>query len=456
MGLSSSLNAGVAGLNVNASKLSTISDNIANSGTNGYKRATIDFSSVVTGESTGSYDAGGVRATSGRDINVRGALLTSENSTDISITGRGLLPVTPVGNREDDAVIRPLNMVSTGSFQQDEEGYMVTSSGLQLLGWPTDQDGNVAGVIRGSGASLEPVQVSGFDFASDPTTRVDLGINLPSTETAFGADGTALETGVEYFDELGASQQLTLSFTPTVPGTAGANSNEWTLTITDNASTTDADGGVVGVYTITFYATDTVVGTDTHAAGSIASVTANNLPISGTASPAYDGTSGSLPIPVGLGTATITTNIGVVGQENGFLTQFAAEFAPLNVAKDGSSVGTLSRVEFTSGGYLEAVYDTGFRQTLYQVPIVDVPNPNGLTALDNQSFSVSPSSGPIYLWDAGAGPVGDILGFALEQSATDIAQELTQLIETQRAYSSNATVITTVDEMLQETTNIGR
>jgi flagellar hook protein FlgE len=62
----------------------------------------------------------------------------------------------------------------------------------------------------------------------------------------------------------------------------------------------------------------------------------------------------------------------------------------------------------------------------------------------------------MFLWDAGSGPTGGIEGFALEQSTTDIATELTQLIQTQRAYSSNAKIIQTVDEMLQETTNLKR
>ena len=60
------------------------------------------------------------------------------------------------------------------------------------------------------------------------------------------------------------------------------------------------------------------------------------------------------------------------------------------------------------------------------------------------------------MWDAGDGPTGDVIGFAREESTTDVAGELTQLIQTQRAYSSNAKIIQTVDEMLQETTNIKR
>ena len=85
-----------------------------------------------------------------------------------------------------------------------------------------------------------------------------------------------------------------------------------------------------------------------------------------------------------------------------------------------------------------------------------MPNPNGLVALDYQTYLPSPESGNYFLWDAGDGPTGDIVAFSREESTTDVASELTDMIKTQRAYSSNAKVIQTVDEMLQETANIKR
>jgi flagellar hook protein FlgE len=105
---------------------------------------------------------------------------------------------------------------------------------------------------------------------------------------------------------------------------------------------------------------------------------------------------------------------------------------------------------------LIGTYDGGFTRTLYKVPVVDVRNPNGLIPMENQAFSISRDSGPFFLWDAGQGPTGAMAGFSREGSATDVATELTSLIQTQRAYSSNAKVIQTVDEMLQETTNLKR
>ena len=116
----------------------------------------------------------------------------------------------------------------------------------------------------------------------------------------------------------------------------------------------------------------------------------------------------------------------------------------------------MTSIEVDKNGYVRASFDIGITRTLYQIPLVDVSNVNGLETQDSQTYRATNDSGSFFLWDAGDGPTGDIVGFAREESATDVAGELTQLIQTQRAYSSNAKVIQTVDEMLQETTNIKR
>jgi flagellar hook protein FlgE len=116
MTISSSLNAGVAGLNANANRLATISDNIANSSTFGYKRAQSDFHSVVIhGNARASYSAGGVRVSNMRLIDDRGPLIATSNPTDLAIDGRGFIPVTTIGavNGMDEAY--PISLATTGS-----------------------------------------------------------------------------------------------------------------------------------------------------------------------------------------------------------------------------------------------------------------------------------------------------------------------------------------------------
>ena len=115
MTISSSLNASVAGLAANASRLATISDNIANSATFGYKRAVADFHSMVIESGTGRYSAGGVRVTTQRMIDERGPLVSTSNPTDLAVRGRGLLPVTTeaaVGVANGDL---PMMLSTTGS-----------------------------------------------------------------------------------------------------------------------------------------------------------------------------------------------------------------------------------------------------------------------------------------------------------------------------------------------------
>lgn len=435
MSISSSLNAGVAGLAANATRLATISDNIANSGTYGYKRASADFESMVINQSrsAGVYSAGGVRAATSRLIDERGSLVSTSNSLDLAVSGRGMLPVTTEVSLDNTSGDQPLMMTTTGSFRTDSNGILKTQSGLVLLGWPANADGSISVLPRDTRAGLEPVVVNANQTAGDPTTRMNLGVNLPAVATETGADGTSLPLSVEYFGNLGTSETLDISFTPTVPGSG--SSNEWTMVVRDSAQA----GAIIGEYTLTF---DDSRGNG----GTLASVAV----VSGGA---YDSLTGKLDLSVAGGPLEMT--IGKIGDTNG-LTQLSDSFAPTSITKDGSPVGNLTAVEVDENGYIRATYDTGFIRTLYQIPLVDVPNPNGLTTLNNQTFQVSPDSGSFFLWDAGDGPTGAVVGYAREGSTTDVAAELTNLIETQRAYSSNAKVIQTVDEMLQETTNIKR
>lgn len=167
----------------------------------------------------------------------------------------------------------------------------------------------------------------------------------------------------------------------------------------------------------------------------------------------YAPTTGSFIIEVAGG--PIEIEIGKYGDSDG-ITQFSDSFAPVSLKKDGSPVGNMTGVEVDENGNVYAFFDTGISRRIFQVPLIDLPNPNGLVAQDKQTYLASPESGTFFLWDAGDGPTGDVVSYALEESATDVAQELTSMIQTQRAYSSNAKVIQTVDEMLQETTNIIR
>ncbi len=433
MTLSSSMNAGVSGLNVNASKLATISDNIANSKTFGYKRVDADFTAMTLSGRAGGYVAGGVRVASFRNISTQGSLITTANSMDISIGGRGFLPVTPSSALADTSAALPLRLATTGSFRPDAEGVLTSNSGLVLMGWPADPDGTFPPFPRDSAAGLVPVNIAHNQFAANPTTEIQLGINLPATATQAGGTGDPFDLSIEYFDNLGTTQTMTATFTPILPATG--QSNQWTMEITDLAT----GAAPIAEFTVQFDAT-TALG------GSLLSVT----PVYGGT---YDAASGNLNVTFDRGPVDIS--IGTLGSNNR-MTQLSSNFAPINLSKNGAPTGNVIGVEIDKNGIVSANYDTGFSKEIFRVPLIDVPNANALEALPNQTYAVTRESGDMFLWDAGSGPTGETIGYAREESTTDIAGELTALIQTQRAYSSNAKIIQTVDEMLQETTNIKR
>ncbi|TVR46183.1 MAG: flagellar hook-basal body complex protein [Rhodobacteraceae bacterium] len=433
MTISSSMNAGVAGLRANANRLATISDNIANSATYGYRRAQTSFHSMVTGSGAAgqaSYSAGGVRTASQRIVDQGGALIGTQNATDIALSGRGFIPVTSgmASNRTDGTT--PLMLSTTGSFRMDADGYMRDPSGNILLGWQADNDGNIPTYPRDSTAGLQPVRIDESQGNYAQTRAIQMGVALPASGTLPDASGDPLQMSVEYFDTLGLRGSIDVEFEPDLD--PDDPTNTWQMTLTDRAS-----GDPLGTFTLVF-------DTSSERAGTLLSV-----------DPALDYDPDTGAITLDLDEQTIEMSIGRIG-EGGGIVQRGEEFSPAGVSQDGFGAGNLIGLEIDSSGDLNAIYDTGFRRTMYRIPIVDVPNPNGLSALDNQAYQVSRDSGPFFLWDAGSGPVGEFVGYALEESATDVAAELTSLIQTQRAYSSNAKVIQTVDEMLQETTNIKR
>ncbi len=432
MSITSSLNAGISGLRANATRLSTISDNIANSATYGFRRAHTSFHSMVIGSGLagqGAYSAGGVRTSTLRLVDQGGALIGTQNATDIAINGRGFLPVTSeLGAQLQDGTA-PLLLTTTGSFRQDANGYLRNPAGLVLMGWPASEDGTVPPNVRDNASGLRPIQVGVNQQASFPTSRIDMAVNLPASETLPTAAGDPSFLSIAFFDTLGLPNTLDISFQPT--GVA----NSWRMSIVDQGS-----GAPVGDY-------DLVFNDSPNNGGTLASVSPVGV------APGYDAATGNINLAIG--SQQIDFYIGRLG-ETGGLSQRGASFSPAGVSQDGFGAGNLIGLMIDANGNLDAVYDQGFRRTLFRIPLVDVPNPNGLTALNDQAFQVSRDSGSFFLWDAGDGPVGEFVGFALQESATDVAEELTNLIQTQRAYSSNAKVIQTVDEMFQETNNIKR
>ncbi|MFC2970501.1 flagellar hook protein FlgE [Acidimangrovimonas pyrenivorans] len=433
MSISSALQTAVSGLFANSTAVGRISENIANANTDGYKRR---FAQMVTTTAAGSeYAPSGVMAVTGTSVTQGGALNPSSSVTDMAIDGNGFFIVSSAPN---DPVQSHYMLTRAGSFVPDGNGNLVNSAGYYLAGYQYDPNGSLGQVDRSSFSGMNTVNVSNARIDPSATTTVNPHGNLPSQETGQTPPGAAFTSSTEFYDALGAPGRLQFSWQPT------ATDNQWVVTVSDDAGVTYGD------VTVDFNDSGANAGTP-----ALYSNINNTAPAP--AAFAFNAATGTATLTINNGAVpqTIDVAFGAPGTSDG-MTQFAGDFTPQTFDKDGSGVGNLTRVEIDDKGNLNGVFDNGMRKALYQIPVGHVDNPDGLITADGNAYKLSNNSGVYSNFEANTGPVGGIASNALEGSNVDIAQELSDLIRTQRAYSTNAKVVTTMDDMLSQTTQLKR
>ena len=173
MSLFGTLNTGVSGMAAQANLLSTIGDNISNSSTTGYKRATTDFETVLGNQSASSYTAGSVSTQIRYGISTQGQLTSSTSVTDLAIQGNGFFVVQ--GTNGATALTR------AGSFVPNSAGQRVNTAGYSLMGYNLT-DGSSA-TVNGTGG-LQVINLSKQSLTANPTTGGTMVFNLNSGTTA--------------------------------------------------------------------------------------------------------------------------------------------------------------------------------------------------------------------------------------------------------------------------------
>lgn len=433
MSISSALQTGVSGLQANSRAVGDISENIANANTIGYRRG---FSQMVTTTASGGDGTGvlSVVATQRLDINSAGGLISTNSPTDMAIGGKGFFAVSL---RPNETVATNYMLTRAGAFLPDADGNLVNAAGFYLAGYPYSVDGNIGDIDRSSFAQMQTVNIANIGLSAAGTSSISVMGNLPSQDTGLATPGAPFTTSSEYYTNLGASERVSFSWQPT------STSSEWELSISDN------DGNPMGSLTITF--------NDSGAsAGSPASYSNVNSTATAPAGFAFDTATGKATLTINNGSTPqeIEIDLGEPGSFKG-VTQFAGDFTQ-SFDRDGSSVGQMLRTEIDEAGVLYGVFDNGQRRPLYEIPVATVANPNGLIEKKGNAYGLSSDTGAFIAQRANTGSVGAINAGALEAANVDIAEEMTDLIEVQRAFSTNAKVVTTVDEMMEETTRLKR
>lgn len=431
MSLYGALYTGVAGLSANGRAMATTSTNIANVNTVGYKGSRNEFSSLLTSAGT-STGTGGVQVISKPKIAAQGDILQTNSGTDLAISGRGFFLVTqsPV----DSPVLDEILYTRSGSFQQDANGYLRNASGMYLQGWALDTDGN----IPANRNSVELINLSQVTGASLPTTTASLRANLKSSEAiitgytpgdmAAGTITPQFETAMEIFDTQGGSRPMRMTFVKTA-------ANTWRYEAMYDGSASDIGGAgnnPIATGTMTFNTNGTIA------------TPATNVNV-------------TIPFVAGSGLSpqTIAFNFGTAGEANGF-TQFDTTSSLYSSKIDGTLFGGLSGVRVDEEGFVIAEFTNGIERNLYKLPIATFTNADGLGTVNGNAYRQTTQSGVPSMKAAEEAGAGKISSKSIEQSTVDIAEEFSEMIIIQRAYSAASKIITTADEMLDEVTRLKR
>ena len=427
MSLYGALNIGVAGLAANAAALSATSSNIANVNTVGYKNQTVNFQTFLNIPGLAGNSSAGVSALIGQDVMTQGLPTSTSSPTDLSISGNGFFVVasnaSPTATQE---------YTRAGSFRPDENGDLKNASGLYLLGWKLDSQGN----IPTNTSSLSLINVSSLSGKAQATANLGIQANLQSSAAAVGTYTTGQMTSgavtpefqrtINVYDSQGGSQPVTFSFVKT-----GANT--WAYEAAYSGPAGNITGtNPIGTGTVTFNSDGTMknVNGAAPASGSF------NLTIPWAAS-------------TGLASQSIAVNLGAVGGTSG-LTQFDSASTLNGTSPDGSPFGSITGVTVAKDGTVTAQFSNGLTQAVYKVPVATFTNPDGLGQMNGNAYTATRQSGAANINLANTGSAGGIAAQTLEASTVDLATEFTNLITTQRAYSASARIVTTADQMLQE------
>ncbi len=479
MSLTSALFSGISGLTTLGNSLQIIGDNIANVNTIGFKASTFTFQdrlSQSTATQSGTAQIG--RGTALSDITssfVQGSFESTGNTTDLAIGGDGFFVVKEASGES-------LFYTRAGNFRFNKAGYLVNPEGYKVQGWSLDAIGDDEG-------SVSDILLSSFTSPPDASTKITMITNLDAdatnsttgandalaalwdggASTPLGSTAYAYQTTVKVYDSLGSTHDITIYFD------RGEAANEWEYIVTmnpDEDARTGASGvdgaGMLAKGVLTFSAdsgnlTDVAM---TRFAGSDFSSTATGGTKWDAQTTASDlSTDGYFTFTANFisgVTSTIEFDVGSnydgSAWSNAALTtsQFSKASTTTYQAADGYGAGDLQNVDVDVDGVMTGVYSNGELLYLNRVALAKFIDYQGLFKEGGNLYRETRESGEAITNHPGTNGLGSISPNSLEQSNVDIAAEFVKMITSQRGFQANSKIISTVDQMLQETINMKR
>lgn len=419
---------GLSGLNAASKSLDVIGNNIANSGTVGFKSSDIQFNDVFATALTG---AGGAQVGIGSKVGgimqnfSQGNISITNNPLDIAINGNGFFRMAnPSG-----AVTYSRN----GQFHLDNNGYIVNSSGLQLTGYTTINP--VTGLAVPS-APL-PLQLNLGGIQANQTTKATVSVNVDATAAVIpaatgmnpaNAASFTSATPVTAYDAIGEAHDVMLYFVKRTTVPAPTWDVYMDMSGVSASPAPVAPDTLPKLTTLTFNPNGTIV------------------PNAAATPPALSYTPTNTVTPV-----LIDFNFADAANPT---TQFGNPFGVNFMSQDGYASGQLAGFSTSEDGYVTARYTNGQTKKLGQVVMYSFNSPQGLQPVGNNQWAESSSSGPAKVGVPGGNNLGLLQSGAVEDSNVDMTAELVKMITAQRVYQANAQTIKTVDSIMQTLINL--
>ncbi len=436
MGLLNSMYSAVTGMQVTSQGMSIISDNIANVNTVGFKKSRGNFQDLISMSILGigniSQIGMGAGLTDVQQLFEQGSLENSSQGTDMAISGGGFFIVNGSVNG-----VAGNFYTRAGQFTFNNEGYLVNASGLRVQGYNVDDNAVVSG-------ALGDIKITDTQIQPRPTAEIELNANLDANADIIPAfDGSSFDnaadtsnfhTTIKTYDSLGNSHETTLYFTKTAD-----NTWQWNAL----ADGEEVSGGAAGDPPVNIGTGTVTFNND----GTLATLVPDP-PVLGPVT--YTGAN-PMTITMDLGTAGIpgVTDPSLVG-----LTQYASESTALFSNQDGYPTGNLRYINVDENGLITGSYSNGEILNLGKMALANFQSNTGLQKLGGNLWSETTKSGEPLIGEANTGTRGTVIGNALENSNVDMAEELVDMIVTQRAFQANSKAVTTTDTMLGTIMNI--
>ena len=425
MSLYSAFYSGLSGLSTNANALNVIGNNLSNINTVGFKGSSTTFRDIFSTSLGGVSTQGngnpiqfglGVQTNSVSQDFSQSSFQSTGNALDMGIQGNGFFTLQTSDGRQVFS--------RAGNFTRNTSGYLVASDGANVMGWNRD---TTTGAVNTS-ASLAPIRIdAGVTASAFATQNIRTGVNL-NASSATGAS-SVLTTPIQVYDSQGNTQTLTVTYTKT-------GTNAWDYSVTGPAGST-INGGAAANGSIAFTASGAL-----WTVNGVAATAANNP---------------ALAIAWGNGSAASNISFNLVNPDGSAnVTQFSAASSTSSSFQDGYGAGSLRDLTVDQNGIISGTFTNGQVIALAQVALSSFYNMNGLVQTGNNHWGQSLASGSPTIGLANQGGRGGVLGSNLELSNVDVAGEFTKLILSQRGYQANSRIVTTTDELLQETLNLKR